>query len=199
MDMPTVRSRIHAVALALMLISALPYQALAGGTDEKSSALSRISIENFGQISDGYYRGAQPRGHDYADLAALGVKTIIDLSNDQETEAQSAQSAGMKFFRIPLTTTAAPPAAAVEQFLKLVNDPSNQPVYVHCQGGRHRTGIMTAVYRITHDHWTPDRAFAEMVQFQFTKGIVSHNTLKNFVFDFASRLTNAAAPLASNP
>jgi tyrosine-protein phosphatase SIW14 len=187
------RHRVHAAVLALAASIAAPYAAVAGA----SAALSRISIENFGQINDGYFRGAQPRSHDYQDLAAIGIKTVIDLSNDQETEPQSVQSAGMKFVRIPLTTTAAPAQAAVEKFLSLVNDPANQPVYVHCQGGRHRTGVMTAIYRMTHDHWTPDRAFAEMVQFQFKKGFVSHDALKNFVYSFATKSANGLAMSSS--
>src|SRR5689334_8297394 len=35
---------------------------------------SRIRIDNFGEVSPVFYRGAQPKGRDYADLAALGVK-----------------------------------------------------------------------------------------------------------------------------
>jgi protein tyrosine/serine phosphatase len=192
--MRSVRTRIHAITFALVLAIAAPYQAFA----ERSDALARIAIDNFGQINDAYFRGAQPRGQDYKDLAALGIKMIIDLSNDQATEAESVRSAGMKFVRIPLTTSAAPGQAAVDKFLSLVNDPANQPVYVHCQGGRHRTGVMTAVYRITHDHWTPDRAFAEMVQFQFKKGFVSHDALKNFVYNFTTKPVMAlAAPNAA--
>jgi protein tyrosine/serine phosphatase len=187
--MVSIRTRLHAAAFILALSVAAPYQAFA----EKSGALSHVSIDNFGQVNDGYFRGAQPKGHDYQDLAAIGVKTVIDLSNDQETEAQSVQAAGMKFVRIPLTTTAAPAATAIEKFLSLVNDPSNLPVYVHCQGGRHRTGVMTAIYRMSHDHWTPDRAFAEMVQYQFKKGWVSHDVLKNFVFSFLVKPVDVVA------
>ena len=43
---------------------------------------SHIRIDNFGRVSDRYYRGAQPMGHDYVDLAALGVKTVINLTSD---------------------------------------------------------------------------------------------------------------------
>ena len=39
----------------------------------------------------------------------------------------------MTFHRIPMTTHETPSSAKVAQFLKLVNDPANQPVYVHCQ------------------------------------------------------------------
>jgi len=102
--MHSIRPRFHAAAFILALSIAAPYNAFA----EKSDALSRISIENFGQINDGYFRGAQPKGRDYQDLAAIGIKTVIDLSDDQQTEAQSVESAGMKFVRIALTTSAAP-------------------------------------------------------------------------------------------
>jgi tyrosine-protein phosphatase SIW14 len=187
--MYSMRTRIHAIAVMIVLSIAAPYQAFA----DRSEPLSHISIDNFGKINDVYFRGAQPRGRDYADLAAVGIKTVIDLSNEQETEVASVQSLGMKFVRIPLTTSVAPAQAAVDKFLALVSDPANQPVYVHCQGGRHRTGVMTAIYRMTHDGWTPDRAFAEMIQFQFKKGFVSHDALKNFVYNFSPKLTNALA------
>jgi protein tyrosine/serine phosphatase len=48
-----------------------------------------------------------------------------------------------------------------------VDDPANQPVYVHCVGGRHRTGVMTAIYRMIDDKWTPDRAFQEMKSYKY--------------------------------
>jgi tyrosine-protein phosphatase SIW14 len=83
---------------------------------------------------------------------ALSVKTVIDLQEDGNvTEGQLVESAGMKFYRIPMTTHEAPTREELTLFLRLVNDPANQPVYVHCAGGRHRTGVMTAVYRMTHD------------------------------------------------
>jgi protein tyrosine phosphatase (PTP) superfamily phosphohydrolase (DUF442 family) len=187
--MVSIRTRLYAAALMIALWIAAPIPAFA----ERSAAPSGIAIENFGRVNEGYFRGAQPKGRDYTDLAAIGVKTVIDLSNEDETEAQSVESAGMKFVRIPLTTTAAPAQAAVAKFLALVNDPVNQPVYVHCQGGRHRTGVMTAIYRMTHDHWTPDRAFAEMLQYQFKKGWVSHDTLKNFVYNFLPKSAEVVA------
>jgi protein tyrosine/serine phosphatase len=143
-----------------------------------------INIPNFGRINANYFRGAQPKAHDYADLAALGVKTIIDLTRDGDvSEAGLVQQVGLRFVRIPMTTTDRPSSSAVDQFLKLVNDPANQPVFVHCQGGRHRTGVMTAIYRLTHDGWNADRAFSEMKEYEFAKGF-GHGALRDFVYDF---------------
>src|SRR5262249_52304132 len=120
-----------------------------------------------------------------------GVKTVIDLTRGGEVgEQKDVENAGMHFFRIPMTTSDRPAQEVVAQFLKLVNDPANQPVYVHCQGGRHRTGVMTAVYRLTHDNWTAERAFAEMRQYQFDKG-VGHGALKQFMFDYYDKLKHA--------
>jgi len=194
--MPPIRTGISTAALAIVLSLGGPHQVFAAS----AATPMAVAIDNFGQVSDGYYRGAQPKGDDYKALAGIGIKTVIDLSDEQESEAASVQAAGMRFVRIPLTTRAAPAKAAVEQFLALVSDPSNQPVYVHCQGGRHRTGIMTAAYRMSHDHWTPDQAFAEMLKYEFKKGFVSHDALKKFVFAFSpAAYASALAPAASEP
>ena len=149
-----------------------------------ATAASNIQIENFGKVNAVYYRGGQPKGQDFADLANLGVKMVIDLAKEGDlSERASAEQEGMKFVRIPLTTGEAPSQAAIDQFLRLVNDPANQPVYVHCMGGRHRTGAMTAVYRMTHDGWSADRAFAEMKSFKFGADFL-HPQLKQFVYAF---------------
>jgi protein tyrosine/serine phosphatase len=175
-----VRVRFTAAVAALLLASA-------------GAAYANVAIDNFGRINDRYYRGAQPEGRDYADLAALGVKTVIDLTADGDpNEAGLAARVGLKFFRIPLTTHAQPSAQAVSRFLALVNDPANQPVYVHCQGGRHRTGVMTAVYRMSHDGWTADRAFAEMQQYKFGP-VFLHSALRDFVYDYYTRLDHKTA------
>jgi protein tyrosine/serine phosphatase len=182
------RSRLFALSLtAALTLGVVPGASAAGkaaGSASQVAALSAIRIDNFGVINDGYYRGAQPKGDDYRDLAALGVKTVIDLTKDGRDDEQGfVEAAGMKFHRIPMTTTDRPSDEAIAEFLSMVNDPANQPVYVHCQGGRHRTGTMTAVYRMTQDHWTAAQAYDEMKQFRF-EGFPGHPELKDFVMHF---------------
>jgi protein tyrosine/serine phosphatase len=143
-----------------------------------------VRIDNFGRISAGYYRGAQPKGQDYGDLAKLGIKTIIDLQADGDAgERGMAEAAGLRFHRIPMTTRVPPTADQLAQFLDLVNDRANQPVFVHCAGGRHRTGVMTAVYRMTEEAWTADQAFAEMKRYKFGADFL-HPEFKKFVYAF---------------
>jgi protein tyrosine phosphatase (PTP) superfamily phosphohydrolase (DUF442 family) len=174
--------RLKAVAVSILLGLSLAMPAAAGTA--QSDPVSNIRIDNFGRVNANYYRGAQPAGHDYADLQALGIKTVIDLTEDGEAQEPAlVQAQGMKFYRIPMTTHETPSPEKMSQFLTLVNDPALQPVYVHCQGGRHRTGVMTAIYRMTDEGWTADRAFAEMKQYKFGMDFL-HPEFKDFVYAY---------------
>jgi protein tyrosine phosphatase (PTP) superfamily phosphohydrolase (DUF442 family) len=181
-----IRTRIFA---ALLSVASLATPAFAQSipvpaAPSQGPALSHIRIDNFGKINDNYFRGAQPKGGDYAALAALGVKTVIDLQKDgPSNEAGYVKATGMSFFRIGMTTTAAPTDAQIAQFFKIVNDPANQPVFVHCAGGRHRTGTMTALYRMTFDAWTPAQAYNEMKHYRF-EGFPDHPVLRNYVYAY---------------
>lgn len=178
-----------AAAVLLGLTLALPAAA-----QTKDAKAAHVNIDNFGRINANYFRGAQPEGRDYADLKTLGVKTVIDLTQDGDvSEPGIVQKLAMKFFRIPMTTHQTPSAQTLEQFLSIVNEPANQPVYVHCQGGRHRTGVMTAVYRMTGDGWTADRAFSEMKRYKYGADFL-HPEFKNFVYSYRPVQRPSAPP-----
>jgi hypothetical protein len=51
---------------------------------------------------------------------------------------------------------------AIERFLNLLDDPSVYPVLIHCRAGLHRTGVMTAVYRMEYCGWNADQAIEEL-------------------------------------
>ena len=179
-----------AVIIALAILSAAQ-------TTQRDKA-SNIQIKNFGCINEGLYRGAQPKEQDYADLAAMGVKTIIDLQRDgKATEQALVEAQGMQFYRIGMSDKNEPSAEQAELFLKLVNDPANQPVYVHCAGGRHRTGAMSAIYRITHDGWSADQAYQEMKHYDFEYGM-GHGSLRNYVYAFYAHLEEKGVVVTSN-
>jgi protein tyrosine/serine phosphatase len=160
-----------------------------------AAAASAIHIDNFGRINDHYFRGAQPDAQALAALAKLGVKTTIDLTNGDgdSNEQRLAEAAGLKFFKIAMNTRVVPTAEQIATFLKIVNDPANQPVYVHCVGGRHRTGVMTAIYRMTQENWTPDRAFQEMKSYKYGADFL-HPEFKRFVLAFKPSMFGVPVP-----
>jgi protein tyrosine/serine phosphatase len=182
----------HLVALAVTAALASP----AFAKDDKpiappvaAAVAKAIHIENFGRVNERFYRGAQPTAQDLADLAKMGVKTTIDLTDgDGNAEEKGlAEAAGLKFFKIAMNTRVVPTADQIATFLSIVNDPQNQPVYVHCVGGRHRTGVMTAIYRMSQDSWTPDQAFKEMKIYKFGADFL-HPEFKKFVMAFKPSL-----------
>jgi tyrosine-protein phosphatase SIW14 len=187
--------RPYAVSAVLAVLLTAPALAQPG----HSGTLANIRIPNFGSVSASYYRGAQPKGHDYADLKAIGVKTIVDFQRDGDpAEPGIVQGLGMQFVRIAMTTRVTPTADQVAQFLAIVNDPANQPVFVHCAGGRHRTGVMTALYRMTEEHWDGARAFAEMKKYNFGADYL-HPEFKQFVLAYHAPSPSAAlAPAAAS-
>lgn len=154
-------------------------------------------IDNFGQINHNYYRGAQPNAAEFMELQRLGIRTVIDLQEDGNSrEPAWARTAGMQYFNIPLSSTRPATDGQTEHFLKLVNDPQNWPIFVHCAGGRHRTGEMTAIYRITRDSWTADQAYQEMEQYDFYS-IGGHGPLKDYVFEYYSKYLAARIAAAT--
>ena len=172
--------RTYGATVVLALALAVPAVADSG----HSTQLDQVHIVNFGRVSDTYYRGAQPVGRDFADLKTLGIKTVIDLQEyGDKDEPAAAKQAGLNYIRIGMNTRVNPTAAQLEQFLKIVNDPAQQPVYVHCAGGHHRTGVMTAVYRMTQDGWNGTQAFAEMNKFGFWADFL-HPEFKQFVLAY---------------
>ena len=145
---------------------------------------SSVTIKNFGQMDDRFFRGAQPKENDYRQLAALGIKTVIDLQNEPtDYEKRDVEALGMKYVNIPMSGKDYPETNKIDEFLKLVDDPATGKFYVHCAGGRHRTGIMGAVYRFNHDHWTYDQAFAEMKNYDFYSS-GGHGKQLDFIQDY---------------
>ena len=184
--------------LSVAAIAALAVAQLTVAQAAQRNGSQNTRISNFGCINESFYRGAQPKGRDYDQLAAMGVKTVIDLQQDGErNEEQMVEAAGMKFYRIGLSDSSWPSREKAEQFLKIVNDPANQPVFVHCHGGRHRAGIMTAIYRMTHDGWTAERAYAEMKQYGFDSGL-GHGSLKDYVYDYYAGLDRKSVTVTVN-
>jgi tyrosine-protein phosphatase SIW14 len=75
---------------------------------------------------------------------SLGVDyrfIFVDLSDDQ-----------LETGKIP----------AIDEFLKIMDNPESYPVLFHCKAGLHRTGVMAAIYRMEYDGWSRQDAMREL-------------------------------------
>jgi tyrosine-protein phosphatase SIW14 len=120
-------------------------------------------VPNFHQVNDHVFRGAQPHPTGFANLAKLGIKTVIDLRGveHERTEEKLVNAAGMHYIHVPLDGFAAPTEAQIATLLELLDDSSGWPVFIHCRRGADRTGTVVACYRIAHDHWDNQKALTE--------------------------------------
>lgn len=176
---------IAAVALIFSL------SALASGKS-KNVKFPNVKIKNFGQMDDRFFRGARPEEGDYEALAALGVTTIIDLTdNSRQYEEPAVKAAGLRYINIPMEDKSTPNMDQINQFLKVIDDPATGKFFVHCAGGRHRTGVVGAVYRFTHDKWSLDQALAEMDRYEFGSGY-GHGKQRDFVREYFQQLQGKA-------
>lgn len=185
------RSSISVLFSVVSLILAIQISAFSQQAEQANS--TDVKIKNFGQMDDRFFRGAQPKETDYQQLAALGIKTVIDLRDDPESdEKQSVEALGMTYVNIPMSDKDYPPSAKIAEFLKLVDDPATGKFFVHCAGGRHRTGVMGAVYRFNHYNWNYDQVYAEMKKYDFYTRW-GHGDMKKFVQDYAASFHNKQA------
>ena len=160
------------------------------------SDFPNITIKNFGKMDENFYRGAQPRPDDYGALAALGVKTVIDLRDDPtEYEKAKAEAAQMQYVNIPMSDKRRPSEDQIAAFFAVADDGSKLPVYVHCVGGRHRTGLIGAMYRYNKYGWDYDQVYREMKNYDYYSRW-GHGAIKDYVREYYDKVKLAKAALA---
>lgn len=182
---------------ASAILAVLTLTIFSQAQDVASQSNSAVKIKNFGQMDERFYRGAQPKEKDYKDLAALGIKTVIDLQAEPKAyEKSMVESLGMTYVNIPMIEKKYPTEEATKVFLKVANDPNTGKFFVHCAGGRHRTGAMGAVYRYQFYDWNFDQVYAEMKKFDFYTSW-GHGSFKDFVKDYYEKIQVAKSSPSS--
>src|SRR5262245_28003734 len=136
-------------------------------------------LRNFRVVEEGVlYRSGQ------LSLAGLtrvihdhGIKTIITLRDAAQPgepppdrkEEEYCRKMELNYHRLPprewsAADDAIPADKSVAEFCAIMNDPANYPVLVHCYRGVHRSGAYSAIFRMEKQHWTNERAIAEMIE-----------------------------------
>lgn len=134
--------------------------ALAGCSS--NPALVTNGVPNLRQVDPGIWRCGQTTNVAY--LKSLGITDELKLN----TMAEGPVFAGLKLHYHPLSI--------FDQWFHLSNDDVFSAVadikpgtVIHCEHGEDRTGLICAVYRVTHDHWTKAQAEKEMIANGFHK------------------------------
>ncbi|HEX2444767.1 MAG TPA: dual specificity protein phosphatase family protein [Vicinamibacterales bacterium] len=148
-------------------------------------------LPNFATVSAQLFRGAQPDAKGFEELKKLGVDIVVNLRHEPDEitwERGLVQTQGLEYVSIPWRGKNNPDTAQIAQFLQLLRANPDKQVFVHCQRGAERTGVMVACYRMSAESWTADQALKEMDVFGFRGWRFGH--LKKAVRDFPSLLAN---------
>ncbi len=155
-----------------------------------------LPISNFGLVSKSIWRGGVPSNHALKQLAEHGVKTVIDLRYDGsgcKQEENFASMLGMNYIHIPIGFHRAD-SSYIVQFLKIVSNPVNLPVYIHCHQGADRTGTLIGIYRVFVQHWSFDKTYNEMRTYHFKPWLFGMKKSVSSVAD--NQITRHAIELA---
>jgi tyrosine-protein phosphatase SIW14 len=141
---------------------------LAGTVVAGGGAAQESPCVNFGQVGAGLFRGAEPDQRCLGHLAALGVRTVVNLRDEKdasEDEKEVVLALGMRYANMPMSGFDRPSATDVKRVLAFIGASGNQPVFLHCKRGRDRTGVVVAAYRVTNDGWAAEKALVEAEDF----------------------------------
>ena len=125
-----------------------------------ATKLERPGLSNFYEVTTNLYRGAQPTAGGMTELKAMGIKTVLNLRTFH-SDTHLVSSGDLKLARLHMKPWHAEDEDVVA-FLKIVGNTNNLPVFVHCQRGADRTGMICAMYRVVICGWTKDAAIQEM-------------------------------------
>lgn len=157
---------------ALLLSVAFAIAACGGSQDAAQDRdprwarkLDREGLPNLAEIEPGLYRGAQPEAAGFAELKAMGVRTVVNLRTES-TDPPVIREAGLPdgafdVVWIPMVASR-PELPGTREFLAVAADPARRPLFFHCRHGADRTGAMAAAYRVVVQGWTAEEAIAEM-------------------------------------
>ena len=135
-------------------------------TASTANAKSEVEdLPNLFKMNDYVYRGGRPTLAGMLQLKKMGVTTILNVENDEQAVAidkDLAKQAGLRWVSVPFATFKKPSDASVDYVLKMLQDRSLGPIYLHCKHGRDRTGMLMGLYRVEVDGWDSHVAYKEM-------------------------------------
>ena len=160
-------------------------------------------VRNFHVVEDGVlYRSGQNSTEGLKSLLYdHNIKTVISCRftrtpgtpHPDKEEEEFCKKHGIQFYRIPYkkfyeTREGVIPADEnAAKFRKIMSDPDNHPVLVHCFAGKHRTGALCAIYRIEFNGWDRERVIREMIECGYDN-IHEHKDLLGYILNYEPKL-----------
>lgn len=151
----------------------------AGYIARQQAAAQLTEIRNYARVAADVHVGGQPRPEHYEKLKAAGIKVVLNLRTPEEhraaEEEAQVQAAGLKYINIPMKYTE-PKSEPFDEFLQVMDDPANRPIYIHCTATI-RVAAMWMARRVLREGWTVEKAEEEAMKL----GLATGPDLRDFV------------------
>nr|HEV7954813.1 tyrosine-protein phosphatase [Candidatus Acidoferrales bacterium] len=186
---PKKRLMAMVMVAAFASFAAISANAQIAPTGARATSMAIQGVPNAGSVTGTLFRGAQPTGNAFADLQKLGMNIVVDFrgeGGEVTAEKKSVESLGMKFVSLPWSGGSIPTRDEILTFFTLLRDNPDKKIFIHCEYGADRTGVMIALFRIAVDHWTPEQAISEMKDFHYHSFMLPH--LAKYVKAFPAAL-----------
>lgn len=109
------------------------------------------SLVRFARVDDGVYKGSKPKSEaDFRFLQDHHIRYILQLNflpGLSGAEKSMARRHGMKLVSVRISASPFPPLEEhVNRALCILRDQRYHPIYLHCDIGRDRTGLIVGLY-----------------------------------------------------
>jgi len=191
-----VRKRIIKLAAVISIMTGAFFVCVNTAVCWSRYGTSDVAAQNFDKVNEKMYRGGIPSASDLLKLKAMGIQCIVDFTVTRDDEEKEiVEGLGMKYVNIPWESPVLKARSydyfdVAGQFLNVVHDEDNAPLFVHCENGRSRTGVMIAVYRIDEYGWNVTEVLSEMEQYGFNR--IKRFNLWQFLNKYARSLDDKA-------
>ncbi|MFQ1701781.1 fused DSP-PTPase phosphatase/NAD kinase-like protein [Loktanella agnita] len=164
----------------------------------RDHGILRVYWHNFDEFAPGAFRSNQPTHDRFAQYAALGIKTVLNLRGAQkqppyQLEQESCAALGIKLVNCAMSARQAPRQKVLIKLLGIFDD-IDRPFLMHCKSGADRTGLAAALYLMVQEN-VPFAVARQQLGFRYihirrtATGVLDH-----FLDVYAAR--NANAPIA---
>jgi protein tyrosine/serine phosphatase len=140
------------------------------------------------------------------------IRTVINLQHENpdpqlrthwlgkpgKTESEICRELNVRYVLLtpdilpqPNDLKSQPPA--VTDYLKILDDEAAYPVLLHCKAGLHRTGRLTAIYRMEYEGWDTGSALRELRANGYGYGVASE--ADDFVIQFVQNYQRRPRPV----
>lgn len=154
-------------------------------------AWKRTAVPHLEKVTADLWRGGQPNAKGFQELKDKGVKTVINLRLEDDSERGTCMLLGLRYVYLPMPDTNPPTPEQLKEFLAALANKDRGLTYVHCAAGTFRTGTMVAVYRMMNG-MSFEKAYAELIAHGFDPEMMDASYQLAFLKEFAAQLAAGA-------